>query len=145
VHVSSKSNDLGVFQILRYRPILVVGWKKSISFFFVFFSIIGLLSVIWKNWSMGSIFSTHFFGIFIVHLLYQGMRLETLNRLISKVVFWTTQREIRDSEVIFSRNYLKFTEYIVQYVYSEKMEKNPNFQIHPSHCFCLVAPHLKFL
>ena len=32
-----------------------------------------------KKWSMGGIFSTHFFcGIFIVHLLYQGMRLETL-------------------------------------------------------------------
>ena len=49
--------------------------------------------------------------------------METLNGLISKVVFWTTWREIRDSEIIFSRNDLKFTEYIVQYVYSEKIGK----------------------
>ena len=35
-------------------------------------------------------FSTLFFYIFIVHLLYQGMWLEILNGLISKVVFWTT-------------------------------------------------------
>ena len=50
---------------------------------------------------------------------------------------------IRNSVVIFSRNDLKLTEYIVQYVDSEKMgKKNPNFQIHPSQCFCLVAPHM---
>ena len=35
------------------------------------------------------------------------------------------------------RNDLKFTEYIVQYIYSEKMGKNPNFQIHPSDRFLL--------
>ena len=35
-------------------------------------------------------FSTSFFSIFIVHLLYQVMWLESLNGLISKVVFWTT-------------------------------------------------------
>ena len=39
---------------------------------------------------------------------------------------------------------IKFTEYIVQYVYNEKMGKNPNSQKYLSHCFCLVAPHMLF-
>ena len=73
---------------------------------------------------MGGIFST----LFLVSSLYIYCIKETLNRVISKVVFWTTQRGIRDSEVIFSRNDLKFTAHIVQYVYSEKMGKIQMFK-----------------
>ena len=67
------------------------GVKKIDSVFFHFFLHHWLfICHLKKNWSMGGIFSTAFCGIFIVHLLYQGMWLETLNGLISKVVFWTT-------------------------------------------------------
>ena len=43
-----------------------------------------------KKLEHGRHFFNSFFGIFIVHFCYQGMCLETLNGLISKVVFWTT-------------------------------------------------------
>ena len=70
VHNLSKSNDLGVFTILRYRPTWVVRLKNQFCFFHFFLHHWPFICHdLRKNWSMGGIFSTLFFySIFIVHL-----------------------------------------------------------------------------
>ena len=60
--------------------------------------------------------------------------------LSHKLYFGQHSRKL-EIPVIFSRNDFFFWQNTLFNMYTVKKWENPNFQKHPSHCFCLVAPN----